>query len=963
MYINQIDELIDKLIDEFYLTSIADNKNLDKILGEPDYVKFQKEINEMMINFSKRINITEIRTLVKSIDAAYQIEQTIKRYIAYYIFLLIGFHYTDREELFINNIVEFTKNQYNYNFKIEKFFNSESNALLLKYKTIMQYILIKLGTDQTKVDRIRNRKEYKETIAFLNSLPSMEYITSKFMIQNTNNIQAHNIIKTLIIVLMYGANDKRDFFKLLELSEITEGEYTFIDIVVPTKKTVDFTLIENILSKSPHGKTNAYNFWRFFTDREDEISLPPLSHDEKILKLINSGIVVPIVDDFILYHKDVEKYDKVTDPNKTKKKEDTKIKYIINKIDNIKEYYSEQIVVDEKIRSEIKKLFYVPLLNRKAVLVNMKEDINIINKFINIGKQNVENIDYLKDLEQYNTYPYVNFSEFEKSGFSLTLSKTINTIRSVSLAKSGDFRQTISYNIIQTRTGSKDMTINIVGFAVPSTITPLPCIKIKNVFDVKTLDPNNKNGYQLILKYLRDTFMNLNQHNKTIAWLFDEDTDAIEQSEYEQLSKFSMVDRTKSIASNLYDKIYEELQTIMINIFNEGKDTITIQDGYDIIDQLERNLLPISHDRKLYPDIEYALFNSIQTLIPEYDKNDDIVYNFESLFGSENKKTETLKNLKGIEKPPIPVYRVNLSAINEYGNIDVKEKVSGICQHTITFDTISAIGKKDYVKMSEELHRFIQKYVTLNMYDDHVCKSCGSNLDIKKYIEDGEYDDDSRTFVSYATPININLTDVVGYEKYRESIKNIDKIIEKVATVSNILHLTKGSVNVKSKRKLIVKSTIDLILNNYKRLKKISKERKIASAKSYGINENLSNLFVFELTDEIFKFSSKDIDKLKPLKQNNAICYSIFMTILEINNTHVLFMKNDKKKMCNFNNFEKIIDALFGNLRIIINNRGEIAPIINYKILCYMIYVISCAVVSYTKLWYYDGENSKKKDY
>ena len=59
---------------------------------------------------------------------------------------------------------------------------------------------------------------------------------------------------------------------------------------------------------------------------------PQKSVEQKIIDLIESGIVCPICDDFLLYHKQSEKYDR-HEEDTVKKKEDTKIKYIVNKID------------------------------------------------------------------------------------------------------------------------------------------------------------------------------------------------------------------------------------------------------------------------------------------------------------------------------------------------------------------------------------------------------------------------------------------------------------------------------------------------------------------------------------------------------------------------------------------------------------------------------------------------------
>ena len=47
MYIDKIDELIDKILDDFYLSSLSENKTFKKILQEVDFIKYQKELNDI----------------------------------------------------------------------------------------------------------------------------------------------------------------------------------------------------------------------------------------------------------------------------------------------------------------------------------------------------------------------------------------------------------------------------------------------------------------------------------------------------------------------------------------------------------------------------------------------------------------------------------------------------------------------------------------------------------------------------------------------------------------------------------------------------------------------------------------------------------------------------------------------------------------------------------------------------
>jgi hypothetical protein len=84
------------------------------------------------------------------------------------MFLTIGYNYTSKEEIFVNNVIEFSKNQPEFNFKITNFFNSESNSLLIKYNTMIKYILNLINADQNKIDVLKTKPEYKEIIIFLN---------------------------------------------------------------------------------------------------------------------------------------------------------------------------------------------------------------------------------------------------------------------------------------------------------------------------------------------------------------------------------------------------------------------------------------------------------------------------------------------------------------------------------------------------------------------------------------------------------------------------------------------------------------------------------------------------------------------------------------------------------------------------------------------------------------------------
>lgn len=955
MYIDKIDDLIDKVIDDFFTNVILTNKDLVKLFKEPNFVKYQKEINETIMNFTKSINLTEIKELVKSNDAVHTISEALKRYVAFYLFLIIGFNYTGKNDTYINNIVEFTKNQPEYGFKIDNFFNSESNALLIKYNIIIHNILTLLSADQAKIDVLKVKPDYKDTILFLNQLGG-DFIMKNFMIskENTKENQSHNIIKTIIVLLLYKATEKKEFFRLLEMTENLEGEYMFIDIVVPKQKYVDFGSVEQLIGSSPLVKNLAYYLWDFLSEYEDSLQKPPTSIEKKIILLIESGILVPICDDFLLFHKDSERYDKAIDPNKIKKKEDTKIRYIINKIETTTEYYSDLIKKDDKAKASIEKNFYGPLINRKAIAVNHNEDVSIINKFINQGKRSVENNEYFNDLISYKTYPYVNFKDFEKNGFNIIFPKTINLVRSVSLVTDGKFKQN-SYNSLQLRVGSKDMPVNVVGFMIPTNTKPLQCLKTRDMIDLRSLDDKNLNGFDLIVKYLRKSMLGTEKHLSSVYWLFDIDKDNVAErnGEYEQTSKYSVSEQIKRIVSMLYDTLIQELYYMIIDKLNKNEN-LDLQTAYKIINSLEDKLLKIPTNSEIMTKLESDIYTMIKKIEPSYDKNEDIVYGISS-------------DIIKLPEKPVPkesniqVVKIDLSGLNEYGAVVNKEVVSGICQHNISWDRVASIQKTNPKIYTDELYRFIQQYVTENVDQEYICKSCGHQLNMKKYIIDGVFDDDTQKFITYSMPMEVSLEDIPEYEKYKVSVRNIDKLIEKIASISNIPHLMKSSVSIKWRRKAVVKDVVDILLLNNSKLKPIGlKQHKDNASKNYGVVGDLSTIFIFELDNSIFVFTSKEKDYYRTIKQNNVLSYIIYLLILEVNDSHIPFMGTDKKGLCNFVTFDKIFYSLFSGLKIRTNSKGDLADITNYKILCYLIYVIGCSAIKYN-MWFFEQEDNKKK--
>lgn len=964
MYINKIDELIDKIIDDFYNKAIL-KKETDVFFRETNFVKYQLEINKLFINYIKQIDKNEINKILNDEDNTNKIIEIIKKYIAYYTFMSIAFFYKDKIEMFINNIIEFSKNQPGFNFKIINFFNSESNSTVIKFYYLIKNILNLVDADTVKLQQLAKKSDYSEAIKFLNEF-GQEFVNANFKLENLDgNVkeQSHNIIKTIIINELYFKFDKKDVYEFLEKSEKEVGEFIYIDIVVPRTEFIDFNTIELSLSKRDVERGLASDIYDLITGFEEIDKIKEKTHEEKIFELVNNRLIIPISEDFLLYHKDSEKYEKnlgtANVSAQTKKKDETKIKYIINKIDSMTEYFSRNVQNNSELKKNIEKLFYPPLNDRRAILINNFEDIKIINKLQNQGRRAIENNEYFNDLLNYRQYPYINFKDFQKYGFGLATNKTIDVIRSINFEKVNAMNKN---KTIQFRVSSNGLSINIVGFILPSTHSDVKCLKLKEFIDIRKMgyQENGKtektdNGYTASIKVIKhNLFNNFKKNNKKIPfmyWLFDLEKDKVKFDKYDVGSKMSDSEHIKIMMSKFYDDVLDIFNDEILKIINKRK--MTLQSFSKIFKKIDNNLIEFPKNSEIYNSLQKIFYyQKVIKTEDNYDKKED---KFHGIVGEIIKLPVAPSKKK--EMPFIILERNKKSSSTE-AELEYMEaeKIGAICQHHITWDNIAALRSKNPNKFSELLFEFFQQYVIKNQEGDYICKSCGALINLKNYVLDGSYDDDGK-FVSFNMPLEVPIEDIPEYEKYKSTIRNLEKIIERIASISSINSLTGTSYTIKTRIKRIVKDAIDLILIHNTNLKNVYKERS-DKISVYGLNKDLSNLFIFDLDNNIFVYSSKDKDFYKPIKRNNIIIYILFLIILELSDSQLLYMTGDK--ICNYYLFSKYGINWFDGIQIRKNNQNVIVPILNYKVLCYLIFYMSCLITKYN-LWYYESEDTEKK--
>lgn len=924
MYIENIDTILNNVFDDFFKTVVS-TKKFSSITHSTNFVENYETIINTLAKYLKTIDVTSIKSSINDPKNFKFITDTIATYVMYYLFVSIGY-YGDKIDTFKNNMIEFSRNHDRKKLENDRFFTSESNSNVFMLVDLSKNIF----TDMINTKKNAKFQKHQNVIDFFNSIGDAKVSDiDNTITKNTDVSQVgHYIIKLVILKKLYTTGDRNDLSKLLENDITASSEFIYIDVVVPIDKTIGLSDIEMMLPQDDVDMGIAKKIYDIVSKGEKMYQRHVSdSIDTKITNMFDSGFLIPVSEDFLLYHKDTERYDVKT---QSTKREANKINYIIDKISTAENYFPSE-------KSKVSP-FYKPLENRFAVTFNENEDLRILSgasKYMG----NTESAEHYNELIHYRKYPYVNFKDFKRNGFSYVPNKTIQIVRSLSFGKTGIETQRKS-DPIQLRVGSVEQPVNIVGVMLNASVQPLECIK---VHDVENIVDNTEE----FINCVSSRIMHGEKHVSVL--LFDLEKEKLQT--YENTGTISQMEQCKIACTNLYDAMIEMIHKKIINIL--GKYTeLSFFDAYRIIDRVMRATMVIDAEHPMYNEIEKIIFQKIyEKYVPTYDKKDDIIY---GIYG------ETLK-LPNIQRTAErPILHIHLTR-DKYTVSKIHDETIGdaICQHFVSWMNILQQKKTGSAKYIDMLYEFMQTFVTENDDFDYVCKSCGSLLDIKKYVADGEYDNATQRFIPYSIPMNVSLEDLPEYRRYNIVIRNVDGLVNRIAENINIPYLVGSSLTQKINRTTIVKDTIDLLLINNQLLRKNFKERNINAVTKYGINRELSNLFAFELDNSIFLFTpGKEKDYYKYVKHNNIVGYILFLILLELDESHISFLSGDK--VCNYSAYVKFGNTMFSGLKMRTTNAGDVSNITNYPVFCYLLYVSTCILSKYP-IWHHETEVIPKK--
>ena len=940
-YINEIDILIYESINEIH-QDLKDEK-LSKIKSFGKEELYLKLIEK---NIKKNNSLKKVSELLKNKDQIKKITDIIEKYIIIYCILYFGIQLNKEKEIentenvFVTNVLNISTTN-----KFSQLTSILNSSIINSYKLFNSIFLI--------IDK--NLTEFEGELAyakkFIDNEIGKDIVNSSF--SKDNKDRNHNALLLIIFLNIYKKEDKNEIIKIFEEQNLKSAEFKYITIIDSKIELIDYSTIESLLNIDEINSGLTQSLYRLLSEY-DNVDLHYISSDKKINELFEKQLLVPITDEFLRYHKDSEKYEKIEGAQGTKideneksnKRNDTKLKYIVTKINKVTDYYMPDIN-----RQEIEKIFYQPMLNRKIVLYNDTEEVAIISKFANMGRVNIENSEFFSDLKEMRESAYINFKNFKNVGFQLKTNNYVDAIR-YSNIEHLDNRSIIgSYNRpIELRPLSKNIISNIIGVAIPISVfnnsQQIRCMSLKDFADVRTI---NDNGYEACTKLLEELLFDAKNREKIMYWIFDIEKDKLITNKYQSVSEKNFESYLKTLLDNIYNKLSVLTYEILTNEINQASSNIYYLKK--LVSYIQDRFIQLNVRDEYYSKVIKLLYYiKLPKVKDEYDKNEDKIPGVNSPMI----KIPKIPKLKEVEKT-VEVFEEEVQSAED------ELLQNATCQHTVTFNKILMFKNKDPSVFDQALYEFIKKYKKDNKEGEFMCKSCSQLLDIKKFIAD--------TFQGGGFTLNLStssqpLEELSKYEKFGKSIKNIDKIIERIAYVMNMNKYVGNMPIVRIKRQEITKTIIDLIETTNSLIRSdnpaLRKQKKENDEKIYGINTSLTNYFLFKLDNEIFVYTSQDTDKYKKYKYNNILAYILLLIILDISNTQIFFLNFDKNY--NYLLFNKFGFGLFNNIYVRINNSNDVEPIKNYKILCYLIYYFAGMMVKFN-IWYFDQQTKDNKSF
>lgn len=473
--------------------------------------------------------------------------------------------------------------------------------------------------------------------------------------------------------------------------------------------------------------------------------------------------------------------------------------------------------------------------------------------------------------------------------------------------------------------------------------------------------------------------------NKSIYWIYSQEDIVLDES-IENVQNFDnkkykirILEIIEDILTKLYDKVVSRLKKQFNKLI---KKIYTFENiNSDLIDSFCVEFIKYFN---LESEILFS-FDNLQGDWKYYLKKNSVKVDSKSNTSKSNSSKINYEKIK----EPISINYYSINEINDselhipvkidatnniyfFKYLTKEERIGGIfkneitqkhlkrekCAHELSWlDVLKAqndIKIKGLEQYNNALSEFMTKYVIDIANTNYLCNVCGMVLQIAKYTSDAKFDNEQGKYVSNSITESIILEDIPEYQEYVPLIKYFESMIIRVSgdLLNTNLYL-KSFGSTKYNKSIFLKNLIDLIVfNNELNTTNFNKDKEKIAVRcgvvpkyDYTILDNNYIADLSFLQPHLIKSKSPNINQIYR-KKDNLILYFTFLYILELSNTQIVTMYFDK--MCSIYSFEKVFLKLFGKFNIY--NQNEKIQLIQYPVLCYVIYNMSYHFVRYN-LW------------
>jgi hypothetical protein len=940
MFINQLDKFIE--LEFNYTNDYISKNNFDKNL--------KKDITFFQTYYQKIINKVDYSKIFEYINDDLnkkKIQIIVEKYILFYLLLTICLKDDEKNKLSENNDKNFIEKLFIISNEYPILDSVYIGELLEIYKSYYICLTLIILLKQKKdISDLKN----EQTIEMLQLFSDIgiDNILKYFDLKNNG---MHNIIVCLLFRKLYIKTDKKDIAIIEESNDNKNAEFKYIDIVEARTKEIDFASMEmlfNIEDRSNGLPDDYYNLleeFKLISLGDIEENLSPkfaiqsnlISDDQKIGFLFHKKLLIPITDEILRYHVNAEKYsnESIGEVKGENKRVDTKLNYIINKINTVTE-----------LSSKDKKIYYQPLFYRQAIPYNDIEEMKIIKKFADIGKINSENVQSFTDLLSFRVYPYINFKNFQHYGFLHKHNYSTEALRYANFR----FRKNDNYLHLKDKNmqwriithdnfridNKHNFDSAIVGIALPRYINFKPydirCIKLNNSINIRKY---NINGFKITKHILQNIIQNNKILNKTPFWIFDTKTDTFNQDTYDEVNNVSPQIYFKKLISKIYDNIEEQTLNRILNEY-EYYQPLTLYQSLQIFNIITSRYVPIPKFSDKIAQINYARY---YTYLPQRLFTQDIK---DITFS-----TSELKKLpvyKPPTKPPIVTLQINNEENNKFNILDI-----AVCQHIVSLEEIQRFRERDPTLFTQKINDFYKKYIIDNTNNNFICKSCSQFINIDKYVS--QYGD----LIKINAESRLPLEQQKRYDKFGKAIASLDKIIERMGSIFNLSDYMGNNPSSILKRRETIRLILDFLISSHDiRSKEPGVFDKEINELETISGSKYTEYFAFPVENDIFVYSSRDTDKFKRKKYNTILTHIAVLMILELSASSILYFNTDK--LINITVFEKYGLNTLENLKLRINMGNDLVYLGNYTLLGYVIYYMASMMI---KMKIYEIENQE----